>query len=538
MVVEDGSGPVDQRAEYLALKEPMAEDPGGEGGDVEAEMVAPAVGSEDSTQTSPQSWKWSVIYLCVYGFMASIKPGEPFITPNLLSHEKNFTSEQVTNEINPVLSYSYTAALVPVFLLTDFLRYKPVLVLQGFSHVAIWLLLLLGNSLLHMQLMEVCYGVTMAARVAYSSYIFSLVPPGLYQRVASYSRSTVLLGVFASSVLGQVCVSWAGVSYATLSVISLGFVSFALLLSLCLPWPKRSMFFNRTQQRQHRLRELAAAERDSINPREGKPATASGSPSPWHLCTLSWRESVFVQMLMEVRGVVRVPNLRLWCLWWVFNSTGYYLVLFYVHVLWNKVYPATENKHVYNGAVEAVSTLLGAMTSFLAGFVKIRWSLWSELVIGVITALQAGLLLLMGSTNNIWVCYVAYAFFRGFYQFLVPIAIFQIASSLTKELCALVFGINTFLGTIVKTTITLIVADKRGLGLDVHTQFLVYFFYFALLTVVYIVGAIIVITRHYRDQSRGRESSDLATPTELSPTVAAEAHCDVETLSNGKTTSA
>ena len=47
---------------------------------------------------------------------------------------------------------------------------------------------------------------------------------------------------------------------------------------------------------------------------------------------------------------------------------------------------------------------------------------------------------------------------------------FQIASSLTKELCALVFGINTFLGTIVKTIITLIVADKRGLGLDVHAQ--------------------------------------------------------------------
>lgn len=60
--------------------------------------------------------------------------------------------------------------------------------------------------------------------------------------------------------------------------------------------------------------------------------------------------------------------------------------------------------------------------SFIAGFVKIRWNLWSELVIGVITALQAGLLLLMVSTENIWVCYIAYVLFRGVYQFLVPIA--------------------------------------------------------------------------------------------------------------------
>ncbi|CAL8290111.1 unnamed protein product [Lota lota] len=493
------------------------------------------------TETPPRSWKWSVIYLCIYGFMTSIKPGEPFITPYLLSTEKNFTREQVTNEINPLLSYSYMVVLVPVLLLTDFLRYKPVLVVQGLSQVAIWLLLLLGTSLFHMQLMEFFYGVTMAARVAYSSYIFSLVTPSLYQRVASYSRSSVLMGVFFSSVLGQLCMSLGNVTYATLSSISLGFVSLGLLLSLCLPWPKRSMFFNRTHQRQQQLlRELAAgegdatkAERDPMNPSEGQPPTSPAQP-PWFWCTLSWRRSVFVQMLGEVRGVVKIPNLRLWCLWWVFNSTGYYLVLFYVHILWNKV---TENKHVYNGGVEAVSVLLGAITSFLAGFVKIRWNLWSELLIGVITALQAVLLLFMFSTDNIWVCYVAYILFRGFYQFLVPIAIFQIASSLNKELCALVFGINTFLGTIVKTIITLIVADKRCLGLDVHAQFFVYFFYFALLTVIYFVCAAVVITRHYRSQSGGG-ASDLATPTELSPTAVAETHSDAEPHSNGKTTSA
>lgn len=64
----------------------------------------------------------------------------------------------------------------------------------------------------------------------------------------------------------------------------------------------------------------------------------------------------------------------------------------------------------------------GAGASFAAGYVKIRWTLWSELVIGVVTAFQAGLLLLMTTTSNIWLCYAAYALFRGSYQFLVPIA--------------------------------------------------------------------------------------------------------------------
>lgn len=64
--------------------------------------------------------------------------------------------------------------------------------------------------------------------------------------------------------------------------------------------------------------------------------------------------------------------------------------------------------------------------------------------------------------------------------------------------------------------------------------------YFVLLTIIYMVCAAVVITRHYRNHLRGG-ASDLATPTELSPVAAAasaEAHSDAEPLSNGKTTSA
>ncbi|XP_016382175.1 folate transporter 1-like isoform X1 [Sinocyclocheilus rhinocerous] len=497
------------------VKEDMRTD--GSGHTVEnvaREPVSHETKEDLETQTQKtRTWIWSVVYLCFYGFMVQLKPGEPFITPYLLSTENNFTSEQVTNEIIPVLSYSYMSVLVPVFLLTDYLRYKPVLILQSLSHVSIWLLLLLGTSLLEMQFMEFFYGITMAARVAYSSYIFSLVPATVYQRVASYSRSSVLMGVFTSSVLGQICVSLGGISYRTLSAVSLGLVTFGLLLSFCLPWPKRSLFFNQARLDEER-KEAAQSELARMKPEEKDGSMAAQGSN--HKSS-SWTNSVFIQMLKELKNVVKVPSLRLWSLWWVFNSTGYYLVVFYVHILWNEVYPATDKIHVYNGAVESASTLLGAITSFAAGYVKIRWNLWSELVIGLITAAQAGLLLLMGITDNIWVCYVAYALFRGFYQFLVPIAIFQIASSLTKELCALVFGVNTFLGTVLKTIITIIVADKRGLALNVQSQFFVYFFYFTLLTVVYLGCSAFIITCHYRNQRAQEETTEVAIATELSP---------------------
>lgn len=448
-----------------------------------------------------KSWRCLVFYLCFYGFMAQLRPGESFITPYLLSPDKNFTREQVTNEITPVLSYSYLAALVPVFLLTDFLRYTPVLLLQSASFVGAWLLLLCGRSVLHMQLMELCYGVTMAARIAYSSYIFSLVRPARYQRMAGYSRATALLGVFTSSVLGQLLVSAARLPFVTVNYVSLGLLCCSLVLALFLRRPRRSLFFNRDAAA------ATAAELARMNP-AAAPELARGNPAA---ARAAWRDWTLAQMLRELGANVRSPQLRLWSLWWVFNSAAYYLIVYYVHILWNVVHPTADSTSVYNGGADAVSTLLGAITSFAAGFVRIRWALWAKLVIAGVTAAQASLVFLMYSTNNIWLCYLAFVLFRGAYQFLVPIATFQIASSLSKELCALVFGVNTFLATVLKTIITLIVSDKRGLGLPVHSQFLIYFVYFVLLFGVYLSGALLVGVQHFRDSRRAPQ------PLELSP---------------------
>uniref|UniRef100_A0A8C3YTF8 Solute carrier family 19 member 1 n=1 Tax=Catagonus wagneri TaxID=51154 RepID=A0A8C3YTF8_9CETA len=419
-----------------------------------------AGGPVGSTAQELPSWWCLVFFLCFYGFLAQMRPGESFITPYLLGPHKNFTQKQVTNEITPVLSYSYLAVLVPVFLLTDYLRYKPVLLLQGLSYVSVWLLLLFGRTVLHMQFMEFFFSVAVAARIAYSSYIFSLVPPARYQRVAGCSRAAVLLGVFTSSVLGQLLVTVGGVSFSTLNYISLAFLAFSLVLALFLKRPKRSLFFNRSARAR-----ASPSELDQMRPGGG--GGGGGGPAA---ARAAWRDWALVRMLRELARPLRLPQLRLWSLWWVFSSAGYYLVVYYVHILWNAVNPTADSTRVYNGGADAASTLLGAITSFAAGFVKIRWALWAQLVIAGVTAAQAGLVFLMYRTSSIWLCYGAFVLFRGSYQFLVPIATFQIASSLSQELRALAFGINTFLATVLKTAITLVVSDKRGLGLPVHSQ--------------------------------------------------------------------
>lgn len=53
------------------------------------EKQAPVEESEPGLEN--KAWSCLVFYLCFYGFMAQMRPGESFITPYLLG---NFTKEQ------------------------------------------------------------------------------------------------------------------------------------------------------------------------------------------------------------------------------------------------------------------------------------------------------------------------------------------------------------------------------------------------------------------------------------------------------------
>lgn len=57
----------------------------------------------------------------------------------------------MNQDIFPVGTYAYLAELVVVFLVTDFLRYKPVIILNGIFGIATWSLLIVGKDVLTVQ---------------------------------------------------------------------------------------------------------------------------------------------------------------------------------------------------------------------------------------------------------------------------------------------------------------------------------------------------------------------------------------------------
>ncbi|XP_063264394.1 thiamine transporter 2-like [Prinia subflava] len=442
-------------------------------------------------QEKTNTWAFPTLMLCLYGFFYMMKPSEPFLTPYLTGPDKNLTTEEVTNQILPVWTYSYLALLVPVFLLTDYVRYKPVLLLQGVSLIVTWLLLLFAHGVLAMQLVEFFYGMVTATEVAYYAYIYSVVSSQHYQRVTSYCRSVTLVAATVAAVLGQLLVSLAGVSYFYLNAITLASVSLALLCALFLPAPQRSMFFHRREAAEPLPGPAQGPCRE-----ETSPGAAAGAPSPQPPAGSAGPHGpvlgVLLQLGRDLRDCYGSRSLLCWSLWWALATAGFNQVVNYVQVLWDLRAPS-HSSAVYNGAVEAVATLLSSVTSFLVQYMKINWDHFGELALGIFSAIDAACLFLMHFFTNIWACYAGYLIFKACYVLLLTIATFQIAVNLSMERYALMFGFNNFIALLIQTILTIVVVDSRGLGLDIVTQFLIYGSYFVVIHGIFMIRSICVL---------------------------------------------
>ncbi|XP_015347347.1 thiamine transporter 1 [Marmota marmota marmota] len=372
-------------------------------------------------------------------------------------------------------------------------------------------MLLYAQGLLAVQFLEFFYGIATATEIAYYSYIYSVVDLSMYQKVTSYCRSATLVGFTVGSVLGQILVSVAGWSLFSLNVISLTCVSVAFAVAWFLPMPQKSLFFHHIPSTCQRV--------NGIKVQNG--GIISNTPASNHLPGWEDMESKIPLNLEEPPHEELEPRadrllvlkvlwndflicyssrpLLCWSVWWALSTCGYFQVVNYTQGLWEKVM-SSRHAAIYNGGVEAVSTLLGAIAVFMVGYIKISWSTWGEMTLSLCSLLIAAAVYVMDTVGDIWVCYASYVVFRTIYMLLITIATFQIAANLSMERYALVFGVNTFIALALQTLLTLIVVDASGLGLQIETQFLIYASYFAFIAVVFLVNGAVSVIKKYRKQ--------------------------------------
>lgn len=176
-----------------------------------------------------------------------------------------------------------------------------------------------------------------------------------------------------------------------------------------------------------------------------------------------------------------------WSLWWTLSYCGYLQVQSYMQPLWAVIQPDDEETS-YNGAVEAILTVLGFLGALFGGVLNVDWPMKGDLAISIVGLLEGFILLYISQTESIFICYVCYIVFGGFFHFMITIASSEIAKHISEDGYGLVFGITTFVALVFQSVLTAVVVTKNvGFALGPRDQYFTYGCFFIVVGALYIV---------------------------------------------------
>ncbi|XP_067645984.1 thiamine transporter 1-like [Eurosta solidaginis] len=418
-----------------------------------------------------KGWLRISFILCICGFAHELRPNEPYVTEFLLGYGRNLTQDELSREIYPVSTYSYLATLVLVFLITDFLRYKPLIIVMGACGTLVSAMLIWTTSLTALQILEFFYGLYMASEVAYYTYIYAKVDKKYYPKVTAHTRAAMFLGKLVAGVSAQALVNLGLMNYKSLNYLTLSTQIFATAWAFALPQVDRSLYFHRQNyfEKNEQPTPIVGSSSPHVQDSKSIDSGISQNKTKYDPFKLLW--SHFYNAYSNLKVVQ-------WSIWYAISLCGYLQIISYIQVLWIEIEPNIEI--AWNGAVDAVLTALAALMALAAGYIhagRLK-PLQSLLVLSAFAALEGGAVLLCCWTSNIYVSYVGYILFAALYAFSITVASAEVARYLEEESYGFVFGVNTFVALVFQTLLTIIVVSNSGFALDTRGQYTVYACYF------------------------------------------------------------
>lgn len=408
-------------------------------------------------------WIQVTLILCAFGLLREIRPSEPFVSEFLLGEWRNITEEQLNRDVYPIGTYSYLGLLVLVFLVTDFLRFKPVIILSGLSGIAVYAILLWTTSLEWVQASQFFYGLYIATEVAYYTYIYAKVDPAKYPRVSSYTRIAALSGRFLSGVTAQLLTHFGLMDYRDLNYITFTAQILATFWAFWLPTVQYGIYFHRR--------------------------TSTGSPpldkelhhkSSGHMIRSNVVEAATL-IARHARSAYTRPKVLAWSALYAVALALFVQAQTYMQLLWKQIQDDTDSPVAYNGAVEAAQTLLGAGAAYLA-------SIFTSSGVPAPVAAVQGVAVFVGTfVNNVFVSYAGYIVMGSLFHYTITLASAKIAGQLSDESCfGLIFGINTLVGTGLQSILTLVLI--QSLKLPIASQYYALSGLYLLLASVWLLG--------------------------------------------------
>lgn len=202
-------------------------------------------------------------------------------------------------------------------------------------------------------------------------------------------------------------------------------------------------------------------------------------------------KNAFMLMQRHFQQFYKNKYVMKWSFWWALATCGFIQVQTYMQPLWAQI---SENnaETIYNGAVEALLTLLGFCGALTAGYSKIDWKNKGELILSLCSICEGALLLTSSQTTSLLLCYACYIGFGAIYHFMITTASAEIAKYIVEDSYGLVFGFNTLIALVLQTLLTLcLVTGDLGYALTPRNQYLAYgVYHFGIATLFILIGLI------------------------------------------------
>nr|CAD7401272.1 unnamed protein product [Timema poppensis] len=411
--------------------------------DQDQTLISPSSEAEEFVPIKMKLWVKTSMLLCLFGFLKEFRPSEPYLIQYLTGPWLNFTEEKVNQDMLPVGTYSYISCLIVILLITDILRYKPIIVLEGFTGIVVWSLFAWGKDFNHFIAAEAVWGLFAATEVAYFTYIYATVDRQHYQKVTSHIRAAFLLGHSLSAVVAQT-LSLLGVMDAhTLTYITAGALSLSTIWAILLPNVKKSIYFHREDKTNSEDSDDTIAVTDTKDVASPVPSKKTFTEK----CVIAYK-------FLKKDFLAAYTNLYVvkWSIWWGLGA--------------------------------------GAAVAFGCGFLRFDWTRVGDVFLGLGCVAVGVMLYVFAVSESIWLGYSGYSMFVILFNGLITITTAEVARNISEDSYGLIFGVNTLLTLLVQTLITLVVVSSTGLALGPRQQYMVYGGYFIVLGGVFGIFAV------------------------------------------------
>ncbi|XP_025414115.1 thiamine transporter 1-like isoform X2 [Sipha flava] len=403
---------------------------------------------------------------------------------------------KIGEEVYPIGTYINVFFVVIVFLVTDYLRYKPIMIINGISGIIYYSLLLGSPTTMKLKIGQVFQVIFRAAEVAYYTYMFAQIKnKDQYQIAYSRVRASVLVGKCGSGLLSQVVISYLSpnlTGYIYLIYISIFGMVLTTIWSLIIPPVKFSLYFYKQKEPVINFESIDTKkiiQNKVIEPfRENIDRTYTQNDLKKLKCS-----EVIRKLWLDFKVSYTDVNLLKWSVWLSLSLCGYIMIGQYIQILWQKLEKQDINAHLMNAAVDSLTTILSAVATYSTGRINGSWDKYGEYLIAIVSMGLGCILIVLSSNKSLNWSYGYYIIFCCTYQTMLTISSAEIAKFLKRDCYALVFGFNKFITSILQSFFVIVIVKDTFFSFNIEEQIYFYGLYFAFLGFVYILLFLLVM---------------------------------------------